>query len=89
MYRHVFQKVCFLSECFAAVVAPKRLLARVRSKVDLDVGLVQEASVAYLTVVHHLLSLVALTASSTTSTAASSSVRLATAAKKTLQIEEH
>ena len=37
------------------MLAPERLLAGVGSQVDLDVGLVEEAPGADVTVVHHLL----------------------------------
>ena len=60
MNGHVFQQVCLLSESFTTVFAPERLLPGVGSQVHLDVGLVEEAPVAYLTMVHHLLALVPL-----------------------------
>ena len=50
----------------------------------LDVGLVEEAPVAYLTVVHHLLALVPLAARSSSTSSASASL-LTTAAKKALK----
>ena len=50
----------------------------------LDVGLVEEAPVAYLTVVHHLLALVPLAARPSSSSSASTSL-LTTAAKKALE----
>lgn len=62
MYGHVFQQMGLLPEGFTTVLAPKRLLAGMGAQVHLDVGLVQEAPVAYLTMVHHLLALVALAA---------------------------
>ena len=71
MNGHVFQQVGLLSESFTTVFAPKRLLPGVGSQVHLDVGLVEESSVAYLTVVHHLLALVARTARSTSNSSAS------------------
>ena len=66
------------------MLAPERLLAGVGSQVDLDVGLVEEAPVAYLTVVHHLLALVPLAARSSATSSASASL-LTTAAKKALE----
>ena len=84
MNRHVFQQVCLLSESFTTVFAPKRLLPGVGSQVHLDVGLVEEAPVAYLTVVHHLLALVPL-AAWTSSTSSTSTSLLTTAAKKALE----
>ena len=84
MNGHVFQQVCLLSESFTTVFAPKRLLPGVSSQVHLDVGLVEEPPVAYLTVVHHLLALVSLAARSS-STCSSSASLLTTAAKKALE----
>ena len=51
----------------------------------LDVGLVEEAPVAYLTVVHHLLALVPLAARSSSSSSSASASLLTTAAKKALE----
>ena len=52
---HVFEKVGLLSEGFAAVLTLERLLPGVGAQVDLDVGLVKEASMADLTMMHHFL----------------------------------
>ena len=60
MYGHVFQQMGLLPEGFTTVLAPKWLLAGMGAQVHLDVGLVEEAPVAYLTMVHHLLALVPL-----------------------------
>jgi len=43
-----------LSECFGTMLTPKWFLARVGPQVHLDVGLVQEGSVALGTMVHGL-----------------------------------
>ena len=58
MNGHVLEQMGFLPEGFAAVLAAEGLLAGVGSEVDLDVGLVEEAAVAHLAVVHHLLAAV-------------------------------
>ena len=73
-----------LPESFTTVLTPKGLLPGVGPQVHLDVGLVEESSVAYLTVVHHLLALVSLAARSS-STCSSSASLLTTAAKKALE----
>ena len=87
MNGHVFQQVGLLSESFTTVFAPKRLLPGVGSQVHLDVGLVEEPSVAYLTVVHHLLALVTRAARSTsTSSTTSSASLLPNAAKEALKV---
>ena len=85
MNGHVFQQVGLLSESFTTVFAPKRLLPGVGSQVHLDVGLVEEPSVAYLTVVHHLLALVARASRSTSATSSSASL-LSNAAKEALKV---
>ena len=74
-----------LPESFTTVLTPKGLLPGVGPQVHLDVGLVEESSVAYLTVVHHLLALVAR-ASRSTSTTTSSASLLPNAAKEALKI---
>ena len=56
--RHVLEQMRLLPEGLGAVLAAEGLLAGVGAEVDLDVGLVEEASVAHLAVVHHLLALV-------------------------------
>jgi hypothetical protein len=85
----MFQQVCLLSERFTTVLAPERLLAGVCSKVDLDVRLVEEAPVTDLTMVHHLLPLVALAAAArNAAAAAAATARAAVAAdasRKTLK----
>ena len=86
MNGHVFQQVCLLSESFTTVFAPKRLLPGVGSQVHLDVGLVEEPPVAYLTVVHHLLALVTPRASRSTSATSSSASLLSNAAKEALKV---
>ena len=84
MYGHVFQQMGLLPEGFTTVLAPKWLLAGMGAQVHLDVGLVQEAPVAYLTMVHHLLALVPLAARSSSTSSTSASL-LTTAAKKALE----
>ena len=84
MNGHVFQQVCLLSESFTTMFAPERLFPGVCPQVHLDVGLVEESSVAYLTVVHHLLALISLAARSSSTSSASASL-LTTAAKKALE----
>ena len=86
MNRHVFQQVCLLSESFTTVLAPKGLLPGVGPQVHLDVGLVEESSVAYLTVVHHLLALISLAARSSSTSTTSASL-FSTAPKETLKVK--
>jgi len=52
---HVLQQMRLLPEGLAAVLALEGLLPRVRAQMHLDVGLVEEAAVADLAVVHDLL----------------------------------
>ena len=85
MNGHVFQQVGLLSEGFTTVLTPKGLFPGVGPQVNLDVGLVEEASVAYLTVVHHLLALVTL-ASGPPSANTSSVSLVSAAAKQTLKV---
>ena len=66
------------------MLTPKGLLPGVGPQVHLDVGLVEESSVAYLTVVHHLLALVTLASRSTSATTSSVSL-LSPAAKEALK----
>lgn len=51
----VLYEVGFLPEGFGANLAPERLLAGVRTKVDLDVALVQKATIADGAAVNRLL----------------------------------
>jgi len=48
----VLDEMGLLPERFLAHLAPERFFARVRAQVNLDVALVQEPAVAYVTVVH-------------------------------------
>jgi hypothetical protein len=59
VYGHVLQQVGLLSEGLGAVLAAEGFLAGVGAEVDLDVGLVEEAPVADLAVVHHFLAQIA------------------------------
>ena len=71
---HVLQQVGLLPEGLGAVLAAKGLLAGVGAQVHLDVGLVEEAPVADLAVVHHLLAQVAAVVA-TAETAATATTR--------------
>ena len=76
-----------LPESFTTVLTPKGLLPGVGPQVHLDVGLVEESSVAYLTVVHHLLALVTRAARSTSASSTTSSASLLpNAAKEALKV---
>lgn len=55
MNGHVLQKMRLLPESFGAMFALERFLPCVGPEVNLDVGLVEEASVTDATVMHHLL----------------------------------
>jgi hypothetical protein len=57
--RHVLEQVRLLPKGLGAVLAPEGLLPGVGAQVHLDVGLVEEAPVADLAVVHHFLAEVA------------------------------
>jgi hypothetical protein len=59
VYGHVLQQVRLLSEGLGAVLAAEGLLPGVGAEVHLDVGLVEEAPVADLAVVHHFLAQIA------------------------------
>ena len=74
---HVLQQVGLLPEGLGAVLAAKGLLAGVGAQVHLDVGLVEEAPVADLAVVHHLLAQVAavVATAETAATAAAATTR--------------
>ena len=74
-----------LSERFGAVLATEWFLARVSSEVNLDVGFVEESSVADVTVVHHLLALITLTRRAGPSSSSSSSTA---GAEQTLEEEK-
>ncbi len=74
MDRHVLEQVRLLSEGLGAVLAPEGLLPGVGAEVHLDVGLVEEAPVADLAVVHHLLAEVAAVYSTAASAAAAETV---------------
>ena len=75
-----------LPESFTTVLTPKGLLPGVGPEVHLDVGLVEESSVAYLTVVHHLLALISLAARSSSTSTTSASL-FSTAPKETLKVK--
>ena len=75
-----------LPESFTTVLTPKGLLPGVGPQVHLDVGLVEESSVAYLTVVHHLLALISLAARSSSTSTTSASL-FSTAPKETLKVK--
>ena len=75
-----------LPESFTTVLTPKGLLPGVGPQVHLDVGLVEESSVAYLTVVHHLLALISLAARSSATSTTSASL-FSTAPKETLKVK--
>ncbi len=69
MDRHVLEQVRLLPKGLGAVLAPEGLLPGVGAEVHLDVGLVEEAPVADLAVVHHLLAEVAAVYSTAAATA--------------------
>jgi len=70
---HVFQQVGFLSKGFATMITTERLLSRVGPQMNLDVGLVEEPPVTYVTMMHHFLALVPLSSTTPTSSRANTS----------------
>ncbi len=66
----MLEQVRLLPKGLGAVLAPEGLLPGVGAQVHLDVGLVEEAPVADLAVVHHLLAEVAAVYSTAAAAAA-------------------